>query len=229
MPRETLTRDQIVNAAVELLDAEGLEGLNMRALGKRLGAAATAMYWHVGGKDDLIELAGDRVWAEVALPDPAEVGWRAAAAGMAGDLHAMLTRHLWLVQAFGQYVFAGAGKARHHDHTLAVFEAAGFVGAQADQAAAGVYTYVLGNALGTAAKASLLRKLGRDGADADEAMRAGMAKAREVSARFPRLRERLETAAADYAASPDDSFAFGLESLLDGLEARLAARAGQRQ
>ena len=160
---------------------------------------------------------------------PAEVGWRAAAASMAGGLYAMLTRHLWLVQAFGQYVFNGAGKARHHDHTLAVFEAAGFAGAEADQASAGVYTYVLGNALGVAAKASLIRKLSRGGADADAALNASMAKAREISSRFPHLRERLETPGADYAAAPEDSFAFGLEALLDGLEARLAARAEQRR
>ena len=57
MPRDTLTRDQIVDAAVGLLDDEGLEGLNMRALGKRLGSAATAVYWHVGSKSNLIGLA----------------------------------------------------------------------------------------------------------------------------------------------------------------------------
>jgi hypothetical protein len=41
-------REHIVQAAVDLLDAEGLEGLNIRALGKRLDSAATAVYWHVG-------------------------------------------------------------------------------------------------------------------------------------------------------------------------------------
>ena len=61
MPRDTLTRDQIVTAAIGLLDAEGLEGLNMRALGTLLGSAATAVYWHVGSKDNLIALAADQV------------------------------------------------------------------------------------------------------------------------------------------------------------------------
>src|SRR5947209_15413288 len=60
MPRDTLTREQIVSAAIDLLDAEGLEGLNMRALGQRLGSAATSVYWHVGSKDNLIALAADR-------------------------------------------------------------------------------------------------------------------------------------------------------------------------
>jgi AcrR family transcriptional regulator len=221
MTRDTLTREQIVKAAIDLLDTEGLEGLNMRALGKRLGSAATAVYWHVGSKDNLVALAGDQVWNEIELPDPAAASWRTAAADMAVGLHAMLTRHPWLVQAFGSYPMFGPGKARHDDHDLAVFEAAGFIGDQADQAAATVFTFVLGNALGPAAAASLTRKLSREGGDAEEQIRDGLAKARQVAAQFPRLRSRLETASADYAAAPDYSFEFGLQTLLDGLAAQL--------
>jgi AcrR family transcriptional regulator len=221
MPRDTLTREQIVKAAIDLLDSEGLEGLNMRALGRRLGSAATAVYWHVGSKDNLIALAGDQVWNEVGLPDPTATGWRAAAAQMATDLHAMLTRHPWLVQAFGSYVVFGPGRARHDDHSLALYEAAGFTGAQADRAMATVFTYVLGNALGPAAAASLRRKLGRDGGDAEERLRDHLARARKIATQFPQLRARLDTAAADYAAAPEHSFEFGLQAILDGLEAQL--------
>jgi len=171
MPRDTLTREQIVRAAIDLLDTEGLEGLNMRALGNRLGSAATAVYWHVGSKDNLMALAADQAWNEIALPDLTATGWRAAATAMATSLHAMLTRHPWLVQAFGSQVLYGPGKARHDDHSLAVYEAAGFTGERADQAAATVFTYVLGNALGPAAAASLTRKLRRDGGNAEELIR----------------------------------------------------------
>ena len=222
MPRDTLTLDQIVKAAVDLLDAEGLEGLNMRALGKQLGSAATAVYWHVGSKENLVTLAGDHVWNEITLPEPTATGWRTAATRMATDVHAMLTRHRWLVQAFGSYLMYGPGKARHDDHILAIYEAAGFTGARADQAAATVFTFVLGNALGSAAETSLTRKLSRDGGDAEALLRDTMAKAAETAAGFPRLRARLETAAADYAAAPGNTFEFGLQAILDGLEARLA-------
>jgi AcrR family transcriptional regulator len=224
MPRDTLTRDQIVQAAVELLDAEGLEGLNMRSLGKSLGSAATAVYWHVGSKDNLIALAADQAWHEIALPDLATTDWRTAATRMATGLHAMLTSHPWLVQAFGAYPVFGPGKFRHDDHNLAVYEAAGFIGGQADQAAATVFTFVLGNALGPAARASFTRKLGRDG-DAGELMSENMKQAREIAARFPRLRARLDTPSAEYAAAPTETFEFGLNAILDGLEARLTAEA----
>jgi AcrR family transcriptional regulator len=222
MPRDTLTREQIVNAAIDLLDSEGLEGLNMRALGQRLGSAATAVYWHVGSKENLIVLAGDQVWNEIALADPAATGWRAAAMRMATELRAMLTRHPWLMQAFGSFLMFGPGKARHDDHILAVFEAAGFSGAQVDQAATAVFMFVLGSSLGLAAEASLTRKVGREGGDPERHIRDGMAQAREIAARFPRLRARLDTAAAEYAAAPEHTFEFGLRAILDGLEARLS-------
>ncbi len=226
MPRDTLTREQIVRTAIELLDEEGLDGLNMRSLGGRLGTAATAVYWHVKNKDNLILLAGDRVWDEVELPDPEAVGWRAAATTMATGLHAMFSRHPWLVQAFGSHLFYGPGKARHDDHSLAVYEAAGFAGARADRAAATVFTFVMGNVLGASAAVSLTRRLSRDGADAEALIQDAMAKATEVAMDFPRLRARLETpTAADYAAAPDKTFEFGLQALLDGLEGLLAGAA----
>jgi hypothetical protein len=103
---------------------------------------------------------------------------------------------------------------------MTILEAAGFTGTRADQAVATLFTFVLGNALGPAA-ASLTRKLGREGGDAQELIRDGMAKAREVAAQFPRLRIRLETA---FAAGPEDGFEFGLQTLLDGLATQLTAR-----
>ncbi len=225
MPRDTLTREQIVKTAIDLLDTEGLEGLSMRSLGDRLGSAATAVYWHVGSKADLIALAGDRLWNEIALPDLTATDWRTAATRMATSLHATFTRHPWLVQAFGSFPVFGPGKARHDDHSLAIYEAAGFAGIEADQAAATVFTFVLGNALGPAAADSLTRKLNRDGGNAEELMRDSVAKARQIGAQFPRLRARLETASArGYTAAPENTFEFGLQAILDGLEARLVAR-----
>jgi AcrR family transcriptional regulator len=223
MPRETLTREQIVRTAIDLLDAEGLEGLSMRALGARLDSAATAVYWHVKSKDDLVMLAGDEVWHEIQLPVLDAVDWRTAAATMANDLHAMLTRHPWLVHAFGSgsHILYGPGKARHDDHSLAVYEKAGFVAAEADLAMTTVFMFVLGSALGESAAVSLRRRLSRDGGSAEEAIQSALVAASEIAMQFPRLRSRLESTAAQYAAAPDNNFEFGLQAILDGLETRL--------
>jgi hypothetical protein len=158
---------------------------------------------------------------EIALPDLAATGWRDAATAIAASLHAMLTRHPWLVQAFSSFLLYGSGKARHDDYTLAIYETAGFSATQAGQAAATVFTFVLGNALGTAASASLTRKLSREGGNADELIRDHVAKATQTATQFPRLRARLDYASADYGAAPEGSFEFGLRAILDGLEAQL--------
>ncbi|MBL1091437.1 MULTISPECIES: TetR/AcrR family transcriptional regulator [Streptomyces] len=231
MPRDTLTADRIIREAIELLDDEGLDGLNMRSLAKRLGSAATAVYWHIKTKDELVRLASDAIWHEVELPDLDTTDWRTAATAHATGMHAMLTRHPWLGQAFGSHLLHGPAQARHNDLSLGIYEKAGFAAADADRAAATVLTFVLGSTLGPAAQVSLNRRLSRNGADAEQLMAEAMTRATETARQFPRLRERLNTtAAAEYAAAPDDTFAFGLQSLLDGFEARLTAgNAGRRE
>jgi AcrR family transcriptional regulator len=221
MARDTLTREQIVQAALDLLDAGGLEGLSMRALGERLGSAATAVYWHVGSKENLITLAGDRAWNEVPLPDWETLGWREAGRQMAVGLYAMVTRHPWLIQAFGTFLIVGPGKASRDDHGLAIFEAAGFTTGQADQAAAIVFSYVLGNALGPAADAALARKLARGDDATSQLVAQNFAKAKEAAMRYPRLRARLEAGAAESSSPPSGSFEIGLDAILDGLETHL--------
>jgi AcrR family transcriptional regulator len=222
MPRDTLTVDQIVRASIELLDAEGLDGLNMRSLGSRLNCAATAVYWHVKSKDNLVRLAADETWREIDLPDPASHDWKVATTALATNLHAMMSRHPWLVQALASHLLYGPAKARFDEHTLAIHETAGFTNTQADQIAAAVFTYVLGNAIGAAATVSLTRRLNRDG-DAEQALRKAMASASEIAKQYPRLRTRLDQPAAQtYTGTPDDSFHLGLHALLDGLTAHLA-------
>ncbi|MEV6767726.1 TetR/AcrR family transcriptional regulator C-terminal domain-containing protein [Nocardia sp. NPDC051030] len=225
MARDTLTREQIVRTAIELLDEEGLDGLNMRSLGKRLDSAATAMYWHVKNKDNLVRLATDEVWGEIALPDVDAQEWRAAAQSMTGSMYAMITRHPWVVQAQAGYLLYGPNKSRHDDRMLEVFEKAGFDDDQADQATATVFMFVLGNAVGAAADVSLKRRLGRNDRDPEAQLSEAISEATEVAMHYPRLRSRIERAAGtDYNAAPESSFEFGLTTLLDGLRDRLAER-----
>jgi AcrR family transcriptional regulator len=224
MSRDMLTKDQIVQAAIELLDAEGLEGLSMRRLGKRLNSAATAVYWHVQSKDNLVVLAGDAVWAEIQLPDLDAVEWRTAALTMARDLYTMILRHPWLVPAMSSHLIYGPGKARHDDHSLAVFEAAGFSGRDAEQAATAVFTFVLGLALGATAEVAWRTRLHRFG-DEKEQLQEAVERVTEIARQFPQLRARSTAWAEGDVASPSQSLEFGLQTILDGLQARLAARA----
>ncbi|MEU6222428.1 TetR/AcrR family transcriptional regulator C-terminal domain-containing protein [Streptomyces sp. NPDC047042] len=226
MARETLTREQIVRAAIELLDAEGIEGLSMRKLGQRLGSAATAMYWHVGNKENLVVLAADEAWSEIAEPDLAGIGWRAAARQLVHDTYALSRRHPWLIPAVGQYFVYGHGMARMQDLSYAVYEAAGFTGWDLDWAVNTAYTFVSGAALDDATTAAMERARIRPGRGAEgETEEDVVAWATGIASQYPRLRARLEAqAGGDPAALTREKFEFGVEAILDGLEARLGHR-----
>ena len=58
---EPLSRERIVGAAIELLDAEGEGGLTFRALAAHLRTGPGAIYWHVANKDELLLAAADAV------------------------------------------------------------------------------------------------------------------------------------------------------------------------
>lgn len=226
MPHEKLSLQQIVRAAVHVLDTEGVGGLNLRRLGAELGVAPSALYWHVRNKDDLIVLASDHVWNEIDLPEPDQLGWQAAAVALASSVRRMLTSHFWLVTTMTTHVIYGPGKARVDDHSLGIYESAGFTATQADQAAATVLMFVIGAAQGDASERTWQARVRRSGVDEHEAFGAAIDEINAVAQNFPRLRARqLPTTPP---GAEQDPFRFGLKVILDGLEASLLNGSAQR-
>ncbi|MEV6280046.1 TetR/AcrR family transcriptional regulator C-terminal domain-containing protein [Nocardia sp. NPDC051832] len=222
MPRETLTKEQILRAAVEVLDAEGVAGLNMRRLGAQLGVASTATYYYVKNKDELVTSAADLVWHEIELPYSGGDDWRSAATVLAHEVYAMIGRHFWLLAAMSTHVIYGPGKARFDECGLGIFERAGFAGRDADRAAATVLMYVIGAAQGSAAERAWEARLRRDGGDIAARQSDVLAFVTEAARQFPRLRARLESPDAVEILPGSSGFEFGLRTVLDGLQARLA-------
>ena len=68
---DALTAERIVEAAVEILDVEGANGLTFRALAARLATGSGAIYWHVADKDALLAAAADQLIAR-AMPREVE-------------------------------------------------------------------------------------------------------------------------------------------------------------
>jgi len=71
-----LSRDKIVDAALALLEREGMQGISMRKLATELDAGAATLYWHVGDKEQLLGLMLDRIVGENEVPDPDPENWR---------------------------------------------------------------------------------------------------------------------------------------------------------
>jgi AcrR family transcriptional regulator len=75
--RPRLSRQRVLDAALALADARGIDALSMRSLGAELGVEAMSLYHHVSNKDDLLAALVDRVFAEVELPADDD-GWKEA-------------------------------------------------------------------------------------------------------------------------------------------------------
>ncbi|MFC6086552.1 TetR/AcrR family transcriptional regulator [Sphaerisporangium aureirubrum] len=93
MPRrEPLNREKVLTAALELADEEGLEGLSMRRLAKRLGVEAMSLYNHVSNKTDILDGIAERVFSEVAPSDPT-LPWPDQIRTVTLNMYAAFSRH----------------------------------------------------------------------------------------------------------------------------------------
>jgi AcrR family transcriptional regulator len=92
-PRLPLTRQAIVEAALRVLDREGLEGLSMRKVGDELGTGPASIYWHVRNKGELLQLLYERVTAEVELPEPDPSRWIEQLEDLSRQLRRTMHRH----------------------------------------------------------------------------------------------------------------------------------------
>jgi AcrR family transcriptional regulator len=93
---EALSRDVIVRAATEILDAEGEEALTLRALTARLATGYGAVYHHVADKDDLLAAATDHVIAHIVTDLAADAGPRQALRALAAGLFDAIDAHPWV-------------------------------------------------------------------------------------------------------------------------------------
>ena len=170
-------------------------------------------------------LAADQVWAEIRLSDPVELGWRCAASALAHDTYAMVTRHSWLMSTMSTHFVYGPGMARHQDYCYAVFKLAGFTGTDLDWAVNAILMFVAGTALGDATWLSLRAQIRRTGGNEEQRLKDIGIWAKNIAQQFPRLRARIEEQGdADPRMMGKQSFEFGVETILDGLESRLRGK-----
>lgn len=89
--RAGLTRDQVLTAALELLDARGLRGFTLRALAGELGVDPMTIYWHIKGKDEILEGVVGLLLGSIT---PDETGpWHEQAAAMFRAHRRLLLEH----------------------------------------------------------------------------------------------------------------------------------------
>jgi len=97
---ESLSRDRIIEASIEILDSSGEDGLTFRALSERLATGPGALYWHIADKSDLLTAACDAVVARaMAAPAVATTTPRETICALALGLFDAIDAHPWVGSA----------------------------------------------------------------------------------------------------------------------------------
>jgi AcrR family transcriptional regulator len=81
VPRNTLSRAVVAEAALTLIDSEGLDALTMPRVAQRLGVGTMSLYRHVQHKDDLIDAVAERVMSDIRVPDGGPDDWEGRVVG----------------------------------------------------------------------------------------------------------------------------------------------------
>ena len=213
VPRQPLTRERVLAAAVELADREGIAALSMRRLAQTLGVEAMTLYYHVKNKDGLLDGIMDLVFREFEPAEPT-TPWKAAVRATAISAYDALMRHPWAAELSFKTGVSQA-RLRWMDALLGTLRAAGFSPAMTHHAYHALDSHIVGFTLWVVGMpiddeslpntaSAFLSTLPLDG--------------------LPHLVEHVE----QHIHPTDDirEFEFGLDLLLDSLERRLAEGRG---
>jgi AcrR family transcriptional regulator len=99
--RDALTRGDVIEAAIAIIDAHGLDALTMRKLADALGVYPTTLYWHAGNKSQLLAAVCQRVLDEIRPPQVDAVEWDDWITALARSVRAAFHRHPNLAAYFG--------------------------------------------------------------------------------------------------------------------------------
>ena len=235
-PKPALSLARIVSAAVQVADAEGLDAVSMGRVAAELGAAPMSLYRHVAGKDELRTLMVDAAWGEPpdgALSDgtlsdgagPGE-GWRAGLARWAWALRTGARRHPWVVRIPLNSLPILPNEVGWFELALACMRDTGLTEARKASVIMLLAGYVRNLATTEADIAAAIQASGLTPAEwmsSYPRILAGLADPQ----RFPALTQFIAAGVFEAEDGPDDEFIFGLDRILDGLEALIGARPGE--
>jgi AcrR family transcriptional regulator len=115
---DRLTRERILETAIALADAEGLEAVSIRRIATELSARPMSLYAHIGSKDDLLDFMFDNAVGETLLGDVPD-DWREALRAIAHRTRDTTLRHPWMIELFSRRSHVGPNTLRHVDESAA--------------------------------------------------------------------------------------------------------------
>jgi AcrR family transcriptional regulator len=205
-PKPALTLAQIADAAIAVADAEGLAAVSMQRVAADLGYTKMSLYRYLPGKSELVAVMLERAIGEP--PALTSTGWRDALTEWAERLLAAYSGHTWALEATAGSRPIGPHELGWMERALGALPA-GLTGAERMDTVATVAGHVRMIA-------------GQAGGESDLADAIGVV-LREHADRFPAVTAAITEVAERGGA--DRAFQFGLDRILDGLQALIAKRA----
>lgn len=216
-----LGKERIVEAAIGIADAEGLDALSMRRVATHLGVATMSLYRYIPSKEELVLQMIDRVLGEERFPDQAPEGWRERLELAARLLWTVFRRHRWLAGAMTvsrPQLLPNA--LAYAEWVLATLDAVGLDAGARLYVHITMFSFTRGVALSLAEEAEAEQETG---IDADEWMEM-QAPALEALTRGGNSAVARLAGAESFDFDLEELFEFGLARLLDGVEAWLNRR-----
>jgi AcrR family transcriptional regulator len=209
IPRQPLSAEAVLDAALRIVDQEGLDGLSMRRVAQELGTGAASLYAYVSSKDELLEQLLDRVLADVPVPSIDPARWVTQLKQLHFDSRAALLAHRDLARAAQAVVPLGPNALRITEAALGLLRAGGVPDRYAGWAVDQLSQLVVADVVETATRHS----------EADAV--SYYAQVRDYLGSLPADRFPNIVAMADVMVEGggDERFAFGLGLMVDGLAA----------
>lgn len=216
-PRQPLSRDRVLQAALRLADRRGVDALSMRTLAQSLGVEAMSLYKHVANKDDVLDSLVDLVLGQIQVPPPG-TEWRSAMRDRARSARQVFRRHPWAVPLFESRLNRTPSPIRlaYPNAVIGLLRQGGFSVPMAYRAFLLLDSYLYG---------FLVQEVNWGFDDRDRLRTAREAKdamTRTSMEAYPHLVELTTYVMGPRGESPslalDTEFDHGLELILDGLE-----------
>jgi AcrR family transcriptional regulator len=217
--RPRLTRDDVVAAAIELADQEGIAAVSIRRVAAKLGTRPMGLYSHFERKDDLLDLMFDEIVGDAVAGDELPDDWREALRTIARQTRATMLRHPWILGALAMRPQVGPNRVRHVEESARAVASLDIEPARKRAILVAVDTFVIGAVTFEVAIREAERS---EGAEPGSWRRTSGEYLRRVlrSGEFPELADP-DLRADEILLGAEDVFETGLNWLLAGFEASL--------
>ena len=209
-------RDEIVAAAFEIADREGLHAVSVKRVASKVRVPAARLEAYLTSREDLLDLMLDGAFAEIEVADEGE-DWRSRLRALAHATQVTAQRHPWLRLLAGTRTPCGPHGLRHSERALAAVDGLGLDASTMTQVVNTVLAYVYGYV-----QLELVEHPRKADADAEQERRAQTARylvEQVQSGNYPTLARVF----SDASLTATGAFESGLEYVLDGVAERIAA------